>query len=127
MILKLKIWFKNRFYKKLSKQDLLGYRNLLKIIYHKNAEHPTLDINKDNSVKRYFIDIKSLKMTLIIDDNFAEIVNSSRIWPLNLDNEVYKRATKRIYELKCKQIQEREQLIKNKKQTILEDLYSQIK
>ena len=78
MILKLKIWFRNKFYKKLSKEDLLGYRNLLKIIYHKQAEHPVLDINKD--IKRYFIEIPKLKITLIIDDNFAEIINSNKIY-----------------------------------------------
>lgn len=124
---KLKIWFKRKFFKKLTKEDLLGYRNILKIVYHKKAEHPVLDINKDSTVKRYFIEVPSLKMTLIIEDTFAEIINSTRIWPLNLNKNVYERAVKRIYELKCKQIQEKETLIKLKKQTILEDLYTQIK
>lgn len=125
MLLKIKIWFRKTFYKQLSKEDLLGYRNLLKLIYHKKAEHPILDINKN--IKRYFIEVPKLKITLIIDDSFAEIINSHRIWPLNLHNKVYERAMKRIYELKCKQILEKEQLIKSKKQTILEDLYTQIK
>jgi len=124
---KLKNWFKRKFYKKLNKEDILGYRNILKLVYHKKAEHPILDINKDNTIRRYFIDIPTLKMTLIIDDSFAEIINSTRIWPLNLNKYVYERAVKRIYELKCKQIQEKEQSIKLKKQTILEDLYTQIK
>ena len=123
----IKIWFKNKFYKKLSKQDLLGYRNILKLVYNKKAEHPILDINKDGSVKRYFIEVPNLKMTLIIDDSFAEVINSNKIWPLNLNKYVYERAIKRIYELKCKQIQEKENQIKTKKQTILEDLYNQIK
>jgi len=127
MVLKFKIWFRNKFYKKLSKQDLIGYRNLLKIIYHKHAEHPVLDINKDNSIKRYFIDVPSLKMTLIIDDSFAEIINSNKIWPLQLNRYVYERAIQRIYELKSKQIQKKEDQIKSKKQSIIEGLYSQIK
>ena len=118
---KLKIWFKRKFYKKLTKGDIQGYRNILKLVYHKKAEHPTLDINKDSTVKRYFIEVPTLKITLIIDDSFAEVINSTRIWPLDLDKKVYERATKRIYELKCKQIQEKETLIKLKKQTILED------
>jgi hypothetical protein len=125
MILKLKIWVRNKFYKKLSKQDLLGYRNLLKIIYHKQAEHPILDINKD--IKRYFIEIPKLKITLIIDDNFAEIINSNKIWYLNLDKKIYERTLQHIHILKSKQIYEKEQLIKSKKQLILKDLYKQIK
>lgn len=125
MLLKIKIWFRKTFYSQLSKQDLLGYRNLLKIVYHKNSEHPILDINKN--IKRYFIEVPKLKITLIIDDSFAEIINSHRIWPLNLDKKVYERAVKRVYELKCKQIQEKEQSIKSKKQSILKDLYTQIK
>jgi hypothetical protein len=125
MILKFKIWFKKTFYKKLSKQDLLGYRNILKILYHKNALHPVLDINKN--IKRYFIEIPQLKITLILDDTQAEVINSNKIWPLNLDEEVYKRAMERIYELKCKQILEKEQQIKSKKQIIIKDLYNKIK
>ena len=124
---KIKMYFINKFGLKLNKQDLIGYRNLLKIIHHKHAEHPVLDINKDNSIKRYFIDIPSLKMTLIIDDSFAEIINSNKIWPLQLNNYVYERAIQRIHELKSKQIKEKENQIKSKKQSIIEGLYSQIK
>ncbi len=121
----IKVWFRNKFVKKLSKQDIRGYRNLLKLIYHKSAEHPILDINKD--IKRYFIEVHKLQITLIIDNDFAEIIDPDKIWPLNLDNKIYERAMKRIYELKCKQIAAKELSIKNKKQNILEDLFNQIK
>lgn len=122
---KIKMYFINKFGLKLNKQDLLGYRNILKILYHKNALHPVLDINKN--IKRYFIEIPQLKITLILDDTQAEVINSNKIWPLNLDEEVYKRAMERIYELKCKQILEKEQQIKSKKQIIIKDLYNKIK
>jgi hypothetical protein len=124
---KIKMYFINKYGLSLDRKDLIGYRNLLKIIYHKHAEHPILDINKDNSIKRYFIDVPSLKMTLIIDDSFAEIINSNKIWPLNLNKYVYERAIQRIHDLKSKQIQEKEDQIKSKKQSIIEGLYSQIK
>jgi hypothetical protein len=118
---------RNKFYPKLSKYDLLGYRNILKLVYHKKAEHPLLDINMNSEDKRFFIDVPSLKITLIINDKKAEIINSYKIWPLDLNEKVYKRAVKRIYELKCIQMEQKEKNIKIKKQNILEDLYQQIK
>lgn len=124
---KIKVWFRNKFWKKLDKETLRGYRSLLKLIHHKTAEAPITDINPDGSVQRYFVIVPSLSMTLIINSDFAEIVNSDRIWPLNLNKKVYERIVGRLGKLKKQQITQIETSIKTKKQYILNDLYNKIK
>lgn len=120
----IKNYFKSKCKQKITSNDLKGYKSLLKIIYHPNSESPVIDL-KRNSV-RYFISNPKIKIDLIIDETKAEIINSHRIWPLELNEEVYKRIIKKIKDIKKKQIEEKELSIKNKKQTIFDELYNSI-
>jgi hypothetical protein len=116
--------FKNKFTKKLSKEDLLKYRNILKLLYHKKAHTPLID-NKEKG--RYFIQVHPINMYLIIDSNKCELINSERIYNLELPEEVYDRAVKQISEEITRQRIKLEAKLKYKKQNILEMLFENIK
>lgn len=125
----LKIWikvkFRKYFYKKIDGDSLKGYRNLLKLIYHKNAEYPIMD--DSISVVRYFVSVPKLKMDLIINSLGAEIINSNKIWPLNYNTKIYEKAIEHIKAQRKKQIDEKELSIKGKKTYIINELYLKIK
>ena len=70
---KLKSWFKRKFYKKLTKGDIQGYRNILKLVYHKKAEHPTLDINR-TTYSNVISDINNEIVDLIIEKNLNYVL-----------------------------------------------------
>lgn len=123
---RIKYYLKNKFKKtKLTKNDLKGYKTLLKIITHPKAEQPILDINKN--ITRYFILLPNYKISLIIDEDQAEIINSHKIWKLELNNIVYVRIIKKLKEIKKQQVTELENSIKGKKQDIFDELYNSIK
>lgn len=121
--IKIKRKLSKRFRFKLSSEDLRGYRNILKLLYHRNAETPL----KDPMTTKYFIQVPSLHLDLIIDTNGAEIINTKQIYPLNLDIRVTERAVERIKEEVSKQRANLEENIRGKKDNILNRLYSQIK
>jgi hypothetical protein len=123
MFRRIKIKISKKFRTKLTKEDLRGYRNILKLLYHPKAETPL----KDPDTPKYFIQVPKLHLDLIIDTEKAEIVNSKQIYPLNLDAKVLERAVKRIKEEVSKQRAELEDRIIGKKETILTKLYNQIK
>lgn len=108
---------------KLTQEDLRGYRNILKLLYHPKAETPL----KDPDSSKYFIQVPSIHLDLIIDEEKAEIINTKQIYPLNLNDKVYERAVKRIKEEVSRQRHELELKIKGKKEFILHKLYNQIK
>ena len=123
---RIKYYLKNKFKKtKLTKNDLKGYKTLLKIITHPKAEPPILDINK--TVIRYFISLPNYKISLIIDEDQAEIVNSHKIWKLELNPIVYQKVIKKLKQIKKQQVSELEESIKGKKQDIFDELYNSIK
>lgn len=123
MFRRTKIKFAKKFRQELSPEDLRGYRNILKLLYHPKAETPL----KDPDVAKFYIQVPSLHLDLIIDAEKAEIVNTKQIYPLNLNVKVTERAVKRIIEEVSKQRADLEEVIRGKKDTILNKLYSQIK
>ena len=123
MFRRTKIKIAKKFRHQLTKEDLRGYRNILKLLYHPKAETPL----KDPEVAKYYIQVPPLHLDLIIDTDKAEIVNTKQIYPLNLDAKVLERAVKRIKEEVSKQRAELEDRIIGKKETILTKLYNQIK
>jgi hypothetical protein len=123
MFRRTKIKIAKKFRNELTQEDLRGYRNILKLLYHPKAETPL----KDPEVAKYFIQVPCLHLDLIIDTEKAEIVNTKQIYPLNLDKKVTERAVQRIKEEVSKQRADLEDTIRGKKQNILDNLYIKIK
>lgn len=123
MFKRTRIKIAKKFRHKLSQDDLRGYRNILKLLYHPKAETPL----KDPDVAKFYIQVPCLHLDLIIDTEKAEIVNTKQIYPLNLDKKVTERAVQRIKEEVSKQRAELEERIRGKKFSILANLYRQIK
>lgn len=123
MIRKIKVYFRKQFGKTLTQEDTRGYRNILKLLYHSQAETPL----KDPDSPKYYIQVPKLHLDLIIDLEKAEIVNTKQIYPLNLQDIVLERAVKRIKQEVSKQRSELEIRIRGKKQNILNNLYNRIK
>ena len=123
MFKRTRIKIAKKFRHKLTQDDLRGYRNILKLLYHPKAETPL----KDPDVAKFYIQVPCLHLDLIIDTEKAEIVNSKQIYPLNLDTKVTERAVKRIREEVSKQRADLENTIRGKKQNILNNLYIKIK
>ncbi len=123
MFKRTRIKIAKKFRHKLSQDDLRGYRNILKLLYHPKAETPL----KDPDVAKFYIQVPCLHLDLIIDTEKAEIVNTKQIYPLNLDTKVTERAVKRIREEVSKQRADLENTIRGKKQNILNNLYIKIK
>lgn len=123
MFRKTKNKISKKFRTKLTQEDLRGYRNILKLLYHPKAETPL----KDPDVSKYYIQVPCLHLDLIIDTEKAEIVNTKQIYPLNLNTKVTERAVQRIKEEVSRQRAELEDKIRGKKQNILGNLYTRIK
>jgi hypothetical protein len=123
MFRRTKIKIAKKFRNELTQEDLRGYRNILKLLYHPKAETPL----KDPEVAKYFIQVPCLHLDLIIDTEKAEIVNTKQIYPLNLDKKVTERAVQRIKEEVSKQRADLEDTIRGKKQNILDNLYVKVK
>ena len=121
--IKCKVYFRKKFGQQLSKDDLLGYRNILKLLYHKKAETPL----KDPDSPKYFISVPDLHLDLIIDATKGEIINTTQIYPLEFNKIVFERAISVIKKEVSKQRNELEFKIKDKKQTILKNIYNTIK
>jgi hypothetical protein len=120
---RVKTKIKNKFVKPLAPEDIRGYRNILKLLYHERAEKPTKDIE----LPKYYIQVPSLHLDLIIDSQKAEIVNTKQVYPLNLNERVTERAVELIRKEISKNTADLEEVIRGKKDTILNKLYSQIK
>lgn len=123
MFRRTRIKIAKKFRHDLTKEDLRGYRNILKLLYHPKAETPL----KDPDVAKFYIQVPCLHLDLIIDTEKAEVVNTKQIYPLNLDTKVTERAVKRIREEVSRQRGDLEDKIRGKKDTILDKLYNQIK
>ena len=123
MFRRTRIKIAKKFRNQLTQEDLRGYRNILKLLYHPKAETPL----KDPDTPKYFIQVPCLHLDLIIDVEKAEIVNSKQIYPLNLNTKVTERAVQRIKEEVSKQRADLEDTIRGKKQNILNTLYNRIK
>jgi hypothetical protein len=123
MFRRTRIKIAKKFRQQLTPEDLRGYRNILKLLYHPKAETPL----KDPDVAKFYIQVPCLHLDLIIDTEKAEIVNTKQIYPLNLDKKVTERAVQRIREEVSKQRADLEDKIRGKKQNILDNLYIKIK
>jgi hypothetical protein len=123
MFKRARIKIAKKFRQQLTQEDLRGYRNILKLLYHPKAETPL----KDPDVAKFYIQVPCLHLDLIIDTEKAEIVNTKQIYPLNLNTKVTERAVKKIREEVSKQRADLEDKIRGKKDTILSKLYTQIK
>jgi hypothetical protein len=123
MFRRTKIKIAKKFRQQLTPEDLRGYRNILKLLYHPKAETPL----KDPDVPKFYIQVPSLHLDLIIDTEKAEVVNTKQIYPLNLNTKVTERAVQRIKEEVSRQRADLEDTIRGKKDTILDKLYNQIK
>ena len=121
--IKTKVYFRKKFGKQLPIEDLRGYRNILKLVYHPEAMTPL----KDPDSTKYYIQVPKLHLDLIIDSEKAEIVNTKQIYPLLLSREVTERAVKSIKEEVTKQRFALEQKIRGKKLNIYQTLYNKIK
>lgn len=121
---KIKIYFRNRFSKKLTQEDIRGYRNLLKLIYNKHAEYPIMD-DTSNPI-RYFIQIPKIGITVIVDEYKAEVINHEHIWPLVFNKKVHERTIQVVREQRKQQIENIEHNVKDRKQNIVEKLYKKI-
>ena len=115
--------FRRKFGTKLTREDLIGYRNILKLLYHPESESPI----KSTFAHNYIIKVNSLHLDLIISTTKAEIVNTLQIYPLSLNMKVYERAVSKINQEIDRQYTYTEQDIRCRKQTILDVVYSQIK
>lgn len=120
---RVKTKIKGKFVKKLTTEDVRGYRNILKLLYHERAEKP----QKDIYLTKYYIQVPHLHLDLIIDSDKAEIVNTKQVYPLNLDKRVTERSIELIRKEISKNTADLEEVIRGKKDTILNKLYSQIK
>lgn len=120
---KVKTKIRGRFFKKLTPEDVRGYRNILKLLYHERAEKP----QKDIELAKYYIQVPHLHLDLIIDSTKAEIVNTKQVYPLNLNEKVTERAVELIRQEISKNTADLEEVIRGRKDTILNKLYSQIK
>jgi len=123
MFRRTRIKIAKKFRYNLPQEDLRGYRNILKLLYHPKSETPL----KDPDTPKYFIQVPHLHLDLIIDDKRAEIVNSKQIYPLNLDSKVLERAILRIKQEVSKQRADLEETIRGKKQNILNNIFDKIK
>ena len=123
MFRRTRIKIAKKFRQQLTQEDLRGYRNILKLLYHPKAETPL----KDPDVPKFYIQVPCLHLDLIIDTEKAEVVNTKQIYPLNLDTKVTERAVQRIKEEVSRQRADLEDTIRGKKDTILDKLYNQIK
>lgn len=123
MFRRTRIKIAKKFRHNLTQEDLRGYRNILKLLYHPKAETPL----KDPDVAKYYIQVPCLHLDLIIDTEKAEVVNTKQIYPLNLDKKVIERAVEKIKEEVSRQRADLEDKIRGKKDTILDKLYNQIK
>jgi hypothetical protein len=123
MFRRTKIKIAKKFRQQLTQEDLRGYRNILKLLYHPKAETPL----KDPDVAKFYIQVPCLHLDLIIDTEKAEIVNTKQIYPLNLNTKVTERAVKKIREEVSKQRADLEDTIRGKKQNILDNLYVKVK
>ena len=123
MFRKTRIKIAKKFRSKLTQEDLRGYRNILKLLYHPKAETPL----KHPDLAKYYIEVPCLHLDLIIDSEKAEIVNTKQIYPLNLDKKVLERALEVTREKVIEHREMHEQRIKHKKQNILQNLYIRIK
>jgi len=118
-----KVFYRKLFGEKLSKSDLRIYRNILKLLYHKKAETPL----KDPDSSKYFIQVPFLHLDLIIDTTKAELINSKQIYPLEVDKLVLERAVLVIKTEVTRQRVGLEKRIKGKKDTILNNIFNNIK
>ena len=123
MFKRTRIKISKKFRHDLTKEDLRGYKNILKLLYHPKAETPL----KHPDLAKYYIQVPCLHLDLIIDTEKAEIVNTKQIYPLNLDKKVLERALKVIRQKVIEHREMHEQRIKHKKQNILQNLYIRIK
>jgi hypothetical protein len=123
MFRRTRIRIAKKFRQKLTKEDLRGYRNILKLLYHPKAETPL----KDPDTPKYFIQVPCLHLDLIIDTEKAEIVNTKQIYPLNLNSKVLERAILRIKQEVSRQRADLEDTIRGKKQNILNNIFDKIK
>ena len=123
MFRRTKIKIAKKFRQQLTLEDLRGYRNILKLLYHPKAETPL----KDPDVAKFYIQVPCLHLDLIIDTEKAEIVNTKQIYPLNLNTKVTERAVKKIREEVSKQRADLEDTIRGKKQNLLDNLYIKVK
>ena len=123
MFRRTRIKIAKKFRHNLAQDDLRGYRNILKLLYHPKAKTPL----KHPVLAKYYIEVPCLHLDLIIDSEKAEIVNTKQIYPLNLDKKVLERALEVIREKVIEHREMHEQRIKHKKQNILQNLYIRIK
>ena len=122
--IKVKTFIRRNFYKPLEREQLLKYRNILKLLYHPEGETPLIDPKIKG---KYFIQVPSINLYLIVEKGKTEIINTKQIYPLDLCDEVYDRAVSKILEETSKQRYTLEVKLKNKKQSILEKVYNTIK
>ncbi len=120
---KLKVYFRNRFYKKLKTEDLRAYKAILRFLYHKEIEV----VLKHPKSPRYYLRVDSLDLDLVIEPDKAEFVNGSHIYPLQVDNKVLERA---VFLIEHSVELHREGLeieIRGRKNNILQQVYNKIK
>lgn len=102
----------NRNSKGLTKSDIKGYRTILRMLYHPHASTPL----KDPDTPKYFIRVPRQDLDLIIDYDKAEIVNTNRIYEINIDKKALERAVENIKKEVTKQRNQLEKEIRGRKE-----------
>lgn len=114
--LKFKSFYNSKIARKLNKSDIKGYRTILRMLYHPHASTPL----KDPDHPKYFIRVPRQDLDLIIDYDKAEIVNTNRIYELNVDKRVLERAISRIKKEVTEQRVQLEADIRGRKENTLD-------
>ena len=121
---KIKIFFRKKFCRKLSKNDIRAYRAILRLLYHKKASTPL----RDSQNLEFIIEVEPIHFSLIINESGGEIINSTRVWSLNdINSKVFERAMKKIQNKVAKERYELKEKLRGRKQDIGENVYSKIR
>lgn len=111
-----KMFYNSKIAKRLTKSDIKGYRTILRMLYHPHASTPL----KDPEHPKYYISVPRQDLDLIIDYDKAEIVNTNRIYELNVDKRVLERAIDRIKKEVSEQRIQLESNIRGRKENTLD-------
>lgn len=115
---KVNSFIRNKFLSSLPKEDLVKYKNILKLIHNKDSKiYP-------HKRGEYYIYVESLDTYLIIEKSNSELVNNRRSSQLQLSDEVYDRLIIRIEEELVKRKKIFQDNLKIKKQEILEKSFN---
>lgn len=120
---KIKNYLKRRLFTPLQKDEVIVFRNILKLLYHRYADIPMVSTVKG----RYIIQVPSINVSAIIDSSFCEIVNSNKNSYIKLPDEVYSRLILLINKKISDYKNGVENNINKRKNIIISNIFNEIK